>query len=88
MRWRRRRDGGRDRSRSRIRERSARSCRKQRAPIEPAQIVARDVRAVAAELDAWPAAQAAMGAGVDTFGDRARAKPEGSDAPPVDRAKL
>jgi len=52
----------------------------ERAAIEPAEIVAGDVLAVTAELDAAPATRAAMRARVDAFGDEARANPAGGTA--------
>ena len=58
----------------------------QRAPVEPAEVVAGDVLAEAPELDARPAKPAVVRARVDALGDERRAQAQRREAAPVDRA--
>jgi hypothetical protein len=54
--------------------------------IEPAQVVARHVFAMPAELDPRAAPQATVRARIHAVSEGARAQAQRSNAPPIDRA--
>src|SRR5690606_12528639 len=55
-------------------------------PVEPTQIIAWDIVAMPAELDARSFARTPVAAGPDPFSDRACLEPQGDKASPIDTA--